>query len=334
MSRAVIWCLLSTLPLTISKSASAAPQRPFTADDLLRIEEVDNEVAVSPDGRWLAFIVKRSKMVSPRSDYSLGHWDRADVWLFSVQSGRAQNLSHGVTDGSGFWAPKWSLDGRHLAMLSTRGGNVRVWVWSMDSDELYPLTERGTGIWLPKDLNWVSEDQLVFSLLPTGEQHRGIASRTRVAVTTEREWQKAWKGWEPTASVLESGLATTLEGREQSQMVVVNVTTKQTKVLAEAPSFATIRVSPDRRYVAFLKQMGVWQPVPHRPVKHLSEIIYGLAVANIQGELSASEMTGPGEVFWGSIGWSPDSRELAAVGWEVGALDEQGKASASVEVRS
>ena len=93
----------------------------------MRLEEL-GELALSPDGRWLAYVVKRSRATANfhKHDF-LGGGDRGDVWLLDTTDGVAENLTRGGEDGSGYWAPIWSTDGERLAMLSTRAGNIHLW---------------------------------------------------------------------------------------------------------------------------------------------------------------------------------------------------------------
>lgn len=96
-------------------------------DHLLRREEI-GETALSPDGRWLAYVIKRPRSTATFHKYEfLFGGDRGDVWLIEVGGGARQNLTGGAAEGSGYWAPSWSPDSARLAMLSTRGGIVHLW---------------------------------------------------------------------------------------------------------------------------------------------------------------------------------------------------------------
>ncbi len=96
--------------------------RRLTVDDLLKLEEV-GEVALSPDGRWLAYVLKRPRSTARFHKYDfLAGGDRGDVWLVDSSGGAPENLTRGAEDGSGYWAPCWSPDSERLAMLSTKGG--------------------------------------------------------------------------------------------------------------------------------------------------------------------------------------------------------------------
>jgi dipeptidyl aminopeptidase/acylaminoacyl peptidase len=130
--------------VALAAAAVAAERRPMTVEDLFTIEQL-GEIAASPDGEWLAVVVKRARTTREvyKRDY-LWENDHADVWLVPRRAGRPRNLTEGVMDKSGWWSPVWSPDGSRIALLSTRGGdNVRLWVWERATGTLRRLTEDG-----------------------------------------------------------------------------------------------------------------------------------------------------------------------------------------------
>jgi Tol biopolymer transport system component len=119
----------------------------------------DVEVAVSPDGKRLAYATLRQNAdvwklpVSPQTglptgdpeavisttrEDSRGAWspdaraiafnsDRAgdmNIWLFSLADGNARQLTHGP---GGDFQPNWSPDGKKLAFFSSRSGSPNIW---------------------------------------------------------------------------------------------------------------------------------------------------------------------------------------------------------------
>ena len=311
--RCVLWFggMLFTL---LAFAQTSAQQRPMTPDDVLRLEEL-GDVAFSPDGTWLAYVVRRAKTVTYHKwDFLWGN-DRADIWLVPSGGGAPKNLTNGASDGSGFWLPVWSPEGSRLAMLSTRGGNVRLWVWEKSSESLKPLTERGVDTWDLGDKGpvWVSDHQLFCPVLPEGERPLSMTIEMGAGEKAMREWPKAWKGDETTVSVLESGVPVDVSKRPQSQLLWIDAATGAQRVIAGSASFRDLRLSPDRHSLAFLAQSEQRLPDPKKILPPREGKLFAVSVVSTSGEAGATHVEGVREVFQGSLTWSPDGSRFAVV---------------------
>ena len=163
-----------------AEPTSSGRERPLTVEDLLRLEEF-GEMALSPDGRWLAYVLKRPRLTAKFHKYDFLHGgDRADVFVVDTAGGEPQNLTEGATDGSGYWAPSWSPDGQRIAMLSTKGGNVHLWGCDMGSRRLTKLCSRPVDALSPlgSPSVWVSEGKLLVPTLPEGTRPLRMAAGT------------------------------------------------------------------------------------------------------------------------------------------------------------
>ena len=205
------------------RTPGAGGGRALTPDDLLWREEL-GEVALSPDGRWLAYVVKRPRATATFHKYDFLHGgDRGDVWLVDSSGGVPQNLTGGASDGSGFWAPRWSPDSERLAMLSTKGGNIHLWGCGIRSRSLSRLCDRPVDWYLGSTQSlWVSEHRLLVATLPKGERPLAMAVEIQAAQSAMRAWPKAWAGQEPTASALDSGWHAPFDERPQGELVLVD----------------------------------------------------------------------------------------------------------------
>ncbi len=110
-------------------------------DDLAAIREV-SDPQVSPDGAWVAYVVRTTDVETDRlsSDIWMVRWDGTEtVQLTSTAASERQ--------------PRWSPDGRSLAFLASRGegAKTQVWVMARAGGEVRVLTNLPGGV---SDFTW------------------------------------------------------------------------------------------------------------------------------------------------------------------------------------
>ena len=308
------------------EAARVDERRPLTTGDLLRLEQL-GDVALSPDGSWLAFVVKRSRSSAKFHKYDfLDGGDRGDIWLVEISGGPPQNLTEGASDGSGYWAPIWSPDSGRLAMLSTKGGNVHVWGCELDSRSLARLCDRAVDLGSNSAPHlWLSDRKLLVATLPEGARPLRMTVELQAAEVAMQEWPKAWRGEHPTNSALDSGSHAPFEERPQGELRLVDVASGLQQTVLSG-FFRDIRASPDKRHVAFLRQVDVVRPEANRKLERIGHELYRLGIVGAAGDVVADAVEGVGQPLSGSLRWSPDSAELALIGRD----EEPGAASARI----
>lgn len=114
--------------------AAAQDTRPASLDDVLAFKAVASPT-ISPDGRWVAFVVTVRDMDENRYD--------ADVWLVTTDGGDPIQL----TRSPGFdGAPAWSPDGTWLAFRSDRAGKSQVYGIAPTGGEAWAVTDHETDV--------------------------------------------------------------------------------------------------------------------------------------------------------------------------------------------
>ncbi len=129
---AFVACLFSGLSADPFSAAPAA-ERHFGLDDLYAFARL-SDAQVSPDGQWVAYVLKKPDL---EKNSSPGH-----IWLQQVAGGAPRQLTNGEKGES---RPRWSPDGKRIAFLSSRGGSQQVWTIPVDGGEARQATSLSTG---------------------------------------------------------------------------------------------------------------------------------------------------------------------------------------------
>ena len=159
--------------LLLSISAAAAEARPLAVEDYYRIVSVQTP-AMSPDGRWVAFI--RTSIVEAENRR------QGELWIVPTDgSAPARRLSDPALNASG---PRWSPDGALLAFSGRRRGPAAsedaggsIWFLRADRLDEAPMQIRGvegTPIFSP-DNKWIAFTKRVAK--PKAPQYANDAER-------------------------------------------------------------------------------------------------------------------------------------------------------------
>jgi len=315
------------------------PVRPMAVDDIFTIQRL-TEVAVSPDGGMIAAVVQRPATDKETYGHALDGDDRADIWLLARGGSPPRNLTRGVRDGSGYWQPRWSPDGRRLAMVSTRGGdNVRLYVWEAKADALKRVTERGVDLGngfgfgndvggtidspngRPGAVAWLDANTVIALEMPQGEAHISFDQNTLNPRIAAREWTKLLRGRVPTASVVETGPGTPIPTRLTSELRAIDVERGTSRLLAAVPYYRStaiglygthaISISPDRRHAAVLVGVGPLAPAAEHRVWGKSDTRLG--IVPLEGSGGIRWVDDGGGLYVRLSGWSPDGARFAVL---------------------
>lgn len=322
--RAVAMAALASIISTTV--AAPAVQRPLALEDIYRLEGLGTyyggPVAFAPDGKSMAFTRRRGDQ--GMRDFTIDFlWDndRADVWVKTPSAAEPVNVTRGVEDGSGWWAPAWSPDGRYLAMLSTRGpvvaDNVWLWVWDSRTDTLRRLSERGVDI----DSNihrrqhlWLDAEHVLCPLLPEGARPVGLEIERQSQRIATEQWPHSQRGEQTTVSVLDSGVPVDVSKRPQGRLVRFDVRTGEGTTVADRSSTG-LTLSPRGEYIAYGRQVGVSVPQAGVKLTQPGKKRYTIDVVDLSGRrlLTAENVASDARVD--AVRWSPRGDRVAFTGF-------------------
>ena len=323
MRRARLLAAIAALSAGVASAQQPASQRLFTVNDLFEIEGIGRyyggPYTFSSDEQRFAFTRIRAKKSLSNFKWEFLWWNAgADVWVQLTPGAEPVNVTNGASDGSGWWSPQWSPDGTKLAMLSTRGGCVCLWVWDANAKQSRQITTRSVDLVDVRERPylWVNPQQILVPLLPADQKPNGMMIEIQTPTIATAAWPKTQKGQEATASVVQSGVPVDLSKRPQSDLVLVDARSGASKVIVQA-STQRWHLSPNRSAVAFARRHTAYLPRASEPLPFgsasagLSTIglvrLDGAPIA-LRGELSR-------DVIIESLRWSPDGNELAFYGY-------------------
>src|SRR5579871_4182895 len=106
------------LLMLVPAGARAQAKRPMQIDDLFRFKRV-SDPQISPDGRWVAYVVGEVDMADNKIPSS--------IWLAAADGNTAPwRLTN--APGKKDRHPRWSPDGKQILFESNRSGTYQIWV--------------------------------------------------------------------------------------------------------------------------------------------------------------------------------------------------------------
>ena len=119
--------------------AQDSPEEPITGwtrEVCMKYKTVGG-VEISPDGKWIAYVVREPLMEGEKSEY-LSH-----IWMVSADGKENVQYTQGDKSCSN---PAFSPDGIYMAFTSSRSGKNQVWIIRLSGGESEQVTEAESGV--------------------------------------------------------------------------------------------------------------------------------------------------------------------------------------------
>jgi dipeptidyl aminopeptidase/acylaminoacyl peptidase len=295
------------------------PSRAPRPEDLYELR-VPTEVALSPDGRWVAFAVKS---VAPGRD---GY--RSALWVAPADGSiEARQVTAGArTDAS----PRWSPDGRSLAFLSDRAAVLQAGGAGAKAGKAEAPKEGGTQVWLlpfadggeARQLTDLPKDVAGLAWSPDGRR-LAIVSGAESAQAEKKRERRPEDGPAPDTRLIDR-LQYQFNGAgfvhdRFSRVWLVDAGTGTAELLTTGDHHDQDPVwSPDGRQIAFVSDRH-----PNPDLGWRSDIYVVTVSTRRVRQLSP----GRGRQAWIAPAWSPDGAWIVAIGnrdWRKGVIEQAG----------
>jgi dipeptidyl aminopeptidase/acylaminoacyl peptidase len=303
---------------TLRDQTAVEARRVLTPADLTRIVEITDDIIWSSSGR-LAFTMSRplSSVRFPLHFSTRGN-EKNDIWVTDSQFAKTERITDGLSDGYGSWSPHWSPDGSKIAFLSTRDGNVFLWLWDSKTREIRQLTDRAVNInadpAFTSLFSWISDQQLLCDVLGPGENPLQTDPYTRGPRLADDASQAAWANKMPAVSAIESGIVSKRRQNGEA-LLLIDLPTHTQRVLWQGRA-RNVSASPTGRYVSFDVPTEADLPVidPAKPLTPGEDPLdccrpYHTVVIDLSGRQVLPNQVAP--EFSTTFIWSPDESQVA-----------------------
>ncbi len=95
------------------------------------------DTEISPDGKWIAYVIRKPVMEDEKSEY-LSH-----IWLVSSDGTKNVQYTYGDKSCSN---PNFSPCGKYLTVTSSRSGKNQIWIMRVAGGEAKKLTDAESGV--------------------------------------------------------------------------------------------------------------------------------------------------------------------------------------------
>jgi dipeptidyl aminopeptidase/acylaminoacyl peptidase len=312
--RVMRWIGLGLLTLVASTPPLTAidiPPRPPRIDDRFD-REVLQFFAFAPDGQALAFV--RGRPASSQLTNGLQIPEvRNDVWVQEDLGRPARNLTDGASDASGWWAPQWSPSGKRLAFLSSRGGNVALWVWDRGTTRVRQASAEGVVFDHKPPYCWIDDQRILALVMREGERASPLGNGGQEVgkgvELASAAWAKAARG-EVTARPIHS----LKMQHARRRVALIDLARGSTRVLAttqvetQAGQESSWWPSPDGQAIAVRRVSTLqFSLVP----RWRTGFPASLDLIGLDGERIPLKQPLPENIVTSTLMWSPDGSALA-----------------------
>ena len=255
---------LSWVPILGQKTYVSAHSRPvpvpvdaFVGAPTIAFSNRSNEASLSPDGQLLAYMVRDQSLIRRKTNRLITEtgvpvaFEANALWLTNTSTGKSKRLASPSTTA---WGPVWSEDGKMLAFFSDQSGQVALWIWTRERDELrqVPDVRPAMNNSASSRIGWLDSTRIVMMVKREHQTPPVLTSETAVESKEIRvyDWPPATKGNDSEKKTTKSMPSLTV-AVFSSDIAIVDTSSGKTRRLSIADDLpGDFLLSPDRTTLA------------------------------------------------------------------------------------
>lgn len=151
----------------------------WTAEGIMKYQDI-TETSISPDGKYVAYVVRKAWMEGEKSEYNSQIWVASVDGTFNVQYTRGEKSST---------SPRFSPDGRKIAFLSNRSGDEnQIFIMRLLGGEAEKITDGKTGVSL---FEWSPDQSRIGFLMkdPDTEEEEKMKKEKRDVILVDQAFK-------------------------------------------------------------------------------------------------------------------------------------------------
>jgi len=297
--RLVVLLLVVGLVSSITGAQQSAAPRPLGVDDLFGYREA-HDPQVAPDGQFVAYTVSSNSLKDDKSE--------TRIYMLPTAGGEAIALT---AEGVSSEHPRWSPDGKFLALLSERdGGKTQVYLLNRLGGEAQRLTDTIQDV---EAFEWAPDSKRLVLVLrdPSPEELEAAAEKGKDAgdakATSTSKKAKAQRPWVIDRLLFKADTVGYLE-RRRTHLYIFDIASKAlTQVSSGDFDDFEPAWSPDGKLLAFTSNRSK----PDPDATYNRDIWVVAADNKDKGEHPLQITTHPGEKDHPA--WSPDGKWITYI---------------------
>lgn len=311
MRRTALWLAFAAGVAVACPAVSQTPSDRFTADVLLRKEDLGS-VRVSPDGRWVAMEVQSRYDAAPSYTFaqytsvSLSH-----VEVFDTASRIRRHVLRDADHNAGYVVGPFSPDGRRLVVYRLTQDSWSLGILAMDTGAVEWTAITPEESQFGRTVAWRGPDELIVIARPDHSLPIAFKIGGQAQARTRELWANTASGRRVGATYIPSGALR--DSRAQAaplELRRLDLATGDQSVLAEGAIY-DFMLSPDQRQVAVMEEREDLQPEAGLPIR-VGDPMRRRALRLIDLDIGEIPLTRSLDYSPYFLSWRPDSGALLA----------------------